>query len=224
MSAIAWQIPSKDALDKAVENSQVVVMYFGKRQNDDEWFKQVDIAQMVTEDLVLCLRPAKVEDATPAPTDIVPVAKLKSANLWQAYGVDKEDTFIVADKYGNEFKRTDSRELAAAVNEVAGHFRTLRKVMKEEVAAAEKSLDAGKTDEALASLRETMKRGVVGYPESAKAETLYGKVVEAGRKDLETAKSDSARLKVMAKSWAGTPLAADIEKALKIAESQAGKN
>lgn len=199
-------------------------MYFGKRLNDDEWFKQVDIAQMAAEDLVLCLRPVKTEGAKPTTADILPASKLKAADLWLAYGVEKEDTFIVADKYGNEFKRTDSKELAAAVNEVAGHFRTLRKAMKEELATAEKALDDGNLSDALTSLRATMKRGVVGYPESAKAETLYAKAVEAGRKDLEAAKSDSAKLTALAKTWAGTQLAAEIEKALKVAASQAGKN
>jgi hypothetical protein len=205
-------------------NSQVLVLYFGKREDNDEWFKQVDLAQMSAEELVLCLRAPKVDAPDAKTTDILPAAKLQTASLWQAYGVAKDDTFIVAEKYGNEFKRTDSRELAAGVNEVAAHFRALRKQMKEEVAAAQKSLDAGKAADALATLRTTFGKGLVGYPECATAESLYTKAMEAGRKELEQSKADSTKLKTLAKTWHGTQLAADIEKALKAAESTASKN
>lgn len=200
------------------------MLYFGKREDNDDLLKQVDLAPMVAEELVLCLRAAKATHAvTPTTTDIAPSSRLRGSDPWLAYGITTEDTFVVADKYGNEFKRTDSRELAASAKEVGEHFRTLRVKMKEDIATAEKAFDAGKVDDALVTLRAVFAKGLVGYSECAAAETLYKKTLESGRKELEQSASDADKLKALSKRWQGTLLATDIAKAMQALETNARK-
>lgn len=200
-----------------------MVLYFGKREDSDDLLKQVDLGEMAAAELVLPLRIAKPEQAAKPSASFVPAAKLAQSDLWSAYSVEKEDVFIVADKYGNEFKRTESRELAAIAREVAAHFREVRKQLKVEVAAIEKSLDAGKLDDALAGLRGVFARGVVGYPECNAASALHDRALTEGRKLLEKSRSDSNKLKAMATIWRDTALSAEIDQAIKALSPTADK-
>lgn len=197
----------------AVENSQIVILYFGNREDDDEFFSGIDVAEMAKAGLVLCVRVREPEVKGDKPVAIVPTSRLAADDKWAAYGIEKADTFIVADRYGNEYKRTDKCELADATKEVGAHFRKVRKELRKNCADAETAIADGKTADALTALREALKTGVVGYDEANKAVELYNKLIEDGRKAMKGA--DAAKLKQLAETYKDTDLATEIAEASK---------
>ncbi len=175
---------------------------------------------MAKAELVSCVRLPKPEKATPFADSFVPANRLAAADLWSAYGVEKADTFIVTDKFGNEYLRTESCELAEHTKKVSSHIRAQRKQLKKFTNEAQAALDKGDRDAAMTALRAGFALKLVGYEESEAAAKLATTVLDAGRKEFEAAGTDAKKLEVLSKRYAGTSLAADIDAALAKARTQ----
>lgn len=195
----------------------MIILYFGEKKDDDEFFAKSDFNEQVTAKNVICLRVAKPADTKAPEAAIVPKARLDAADLWAAYGVKEADTFVVADKYGNPFYTAKEPLLNEKLGEVASHFRTLRKQLRKEVEAAQAAKDKGEVTAALAALKSGFKLGLTGYSEAESATKLYGELMDAGRKSLKDAGKDAAKLDALAKQYAGTDLEAEIAAARKVA-------
>lgn len=193
---------------------------------DSDLLKAVDLAEASKAETVVCVRVPKPAEAAAAPATaktLLPQARLKAADLWAAYEVKEADTFVVADKFGNESRRAVGAKgtaLAGYVKDVAKSFRTARAKMKTEVANAEKAAAEGNTDAALAALRKVFAQNLVGYEESEKAAAIYGDLLAKGREALKGAK-DVAALDALATQWAGTELETEVATAK---ASLSGKN
>lgn len=190
---------------------------------DGDLLKTVDLGEASKAETVVCVRVPKPAEAAagPAPAkSLLPQANIRAADLWAAYGVTEADTFVVADKFGNEARRTKATALAALTKDVAKSFRVARNKMKAEVANAEKAAGEGNTDGALAALRKVFDQKLVGYEEVEKASAIYGDLLAKGREALKGAK-DVAALDALAGQWAGTELEAEVAAAK---ASLSGKN
>lgn len=148
---------------------------------------------------------------------ILPAPRLEAADLWAAYGVTEEDTFIVADKFGNPFFTGKDACLSEKLREVAGHFRAQRKALRKQVAVAQKAYDDGDTAKAVKTLKEGLALGLTGYEEAVSAAELYSKLIEKGREQLKAADKDLKQLKALKKAYEGTDLAGEIDSALQTA-------
>lgn len=161
------------------------------------------------------MRVPKPEEDTALAKSRVPAERLAAADLWSAYAVTETDTFIVCDKFGNEYRRTTKKELAELVKAVAKHFREVRATIKEQVEVATKARADGKTADAIAALHKAFKQDVVGYDEAQSAINLYGEILAEGRKQIAAAGKDTAKLETLAKTYAGSDLEAEITETIK---------
>ena len=193
---------------------QLVVLYFGDRKDDDtELLAKLDIADETAAGNVVCFRVPKPAEAQPAAQSILPPDRLAAADLWASYGIEEADTFVVADRYGNPYFTGKEAALLEKLNEVNKHFRGVRKELRKSLADAKQARDDGKVGEALTSLKEGFKHGLVGYSESDDAVKLYNELISNGREKLKGA--DANALSEMAKTYAGTDLESEIETAIK---------
>lgn len=186
------------------------MLYFGNRLKTSEWLSETDLGELAAAEAVIGIRVPKPEEPAPLAKSRVPANRLTAADLWTAYGVAEPDLFIVCDKFGNEYRRTNKKELAELVKGVAKHFREQRATVKDHAAAASKARDAGKTAEAISALHKAFKLDLVGYDEAEAARKLYADLMADGRKALLAAGKDSTRLAELAKVYEGSDLAAEI--------------
>jgi len=192
----------------------LVVLYFGDRKDDDaELLAKLDIADETSAGNVVCFRVPKPAEAQPAAQSILPPDRLAAADLWASYGIEEADTFVVADRYGNPYFTGKETALLEKLNGVNKHFRGVRKELRKSLADAKQARDDGKVSDALTSLKENFKHGLVGYSESDDAVKLYNELISNGREKLKGA--DANALKDLAKTYAGTDLEPEIESAIK---------
>lgn len=223
MARIEWQKPSPENFKKADEAAQVIVLYFGDRDDADVWFNDVDVDGLVLAGAVACLRVNKPDGETePAPTESrVPASRLDSGDLWRAYGVDEADTFVVADRYGNAMTVTRECALKDKVTDVSKHFRAKRKELRKLTREADKLADDDLPG-AIAKLHEGFELGLVGYKEAEAAGELYTKLMDAARKEVTAAGEDLDALRELSETYAGSDIAKEIDAALEKAEKVSG--
>lgn len=197
--------------------SQLVVLYFGDRKDDDEFFTKLDINDEVKAGNVVCFRVPEPAEKSPATASVVPVDRLASEDLWTSYGIEKADTFVVTDRFGNPYHTGTDAALLAKLNEVNKHFRGVRKELKKSVETARKAREKGEIAAALKSLKEAFEHKLVGYNEAIDAEKLYGDLIKEGREKLKGA--DAATLEKLAKVYSGTEIESEALEAMKAAKS-----
>lgn len=166
---------------------------------------------------MVCIRAEKPEQAKAPAASIRPAPRLEAADLWAAYGVTEEDTFVVADKFGNPYFTGKDACLSEKLREVAGHFRAQRKALRKQVAVAQKAFDDGDAAKAVSTLKEGLALGLTGYEEAVSAAELYTKLIEKGREQLKVVDKDLKKLKDLKKTYDGTDLAGEIDSALETA-------
>ena len=164
-----------------------------------------------------------------ADAKILERSRLSQADLWKAYAVDKADTFIVCDKYGNEFKRFTRKPSGTSVLSAT---KKIEKEVKKADEEAEKAL-AKFNESEKASLPERLKitvegiQGYIGIPNVEKLRAALEELLEPFDEPLETAienKNEKA-LKDFAKKFEGTRIATSAQKALdEIASAKAAKD
>lgn len=191
------------------------MLYFGNRLKTSEWLGETDLGELAAAESVIGIRVPKPEDTAALATSRVPANRLAAADLWSAYGVTEPDLFVVCDKFGNEYRRTNKKELAELAKAVAKHFREVRASVKENVETATKARADGKTADAIAALHKAFKQELVGYDEAASAVNLYNEILADGRKQLAAAGKDAAKLSALATTFSGSDLEAEITEAIK---------
>jgi hypothetical protein len=198
-----------------MEQSQLVCIYFGDQADDSELLGKVDLNDQVTALNVVAIRATKPQEQAAPPASLIPVDRLRSKDLWAAYGVTESDTFVITDRHGNPYYTGKETALNEKVTEVASHFRSLRKTLRKQVEAAETAREAGKTADAVSAIKEGLKLGLTGYDEADTAIKLYNELIESGRKQLKEAGDDAAKLDALAAAFAGTDLEKEIKAARK---------
>lgn len=191
-----------------------MVLYFGNRLRTSEWLGETDLGELAKAEAVIGIRVTQPEEPTAFTQTRVPQSRLTAADLWSAYGVKEADVFVVTDKFGNEYRRTTSKELAEVVKSTGKHFREVRLAIKELTEAAAKARDDGKVAEAITTLHKVFKKDLVGYTEAEAADKLYADILAAGRKQLAQAGTDTAKLTDLSKTFAGTDLEAEVTQAI----------
>ena len=195
---------------------QLVVLYFGERKDDDtELLAKLDIKDEVVAGNVVPFRVNKPDDSQPAKETILPPERLAAANLWEAYCIEEADTFVIADRYGNPYFTGKETELLGKLGEVNKHFRGIRKELKKQVEAAKDARDEGNVAEALKTLKEGFEHKLTGYREATAAAKLYDELIESGRAQMKEA--DAKTLAELSKTYKGTELEPEIEKAMNAA-------
>lgn len=225
MALIKWQNPTQEAFDQAANDAQVMVFYFGEMADDNQFLKNADIDGLVLAKSVVCFRVAprtEVAADTDKATGKAPKSPLLAADLWKAYGVDKADTYVVTDRYGNRMANEKTGLLKQHVDEVSKHFRGVRKDIRKLTAAAEEAVAAKDTATAIKKLHEAFEFGVVGYKESDAAEALYKELMDAAAEEVTKAGTDVSKLKALAKVYAGSDMEKTIDAARAKAETPKG--
>jgi hypothetical protein len=189
------------------------VLYFGDREDDDELLAKLDINDEVTAGNAVCFRVKKPAEAEPAAESILPPDRLGAADLWAVYGITEADTFVVADRYGNPYHTGKETALLTKLGEVNKHFRSVRKELKKFVKDARDARDKKDIAKALESLKQGFELGLNGYVEATDARKLYDEIIKSGRDSLKDA--DAKALEGLARTFKGTDLEAEIEKARK---------
>lgn len=210
MARIKWERPTEELFKTARDQAQLIILYFGDRADTNDLLNEVDVANHVTAKTVVCVRVAKpVTDAEPE----APVSDKQADTkpLWDLYGVTDEDTFVVADRFGNAAFVTKERALAGKLREVSSHFRGVRKQLRQEVQAAKEALENGDRRTAIEAALRARAFKLTGYDEAAEAGKVYSQLIEQGRKELEAAKDDAEKLEALSKVYAGTEVEAEIK-------------
>jgi len=202
-------------LKQAREKSQVLVLYFGNRLKSSEWLGETDLGELAAAEAVIGIRVTKPEEETAFAKSRVPQSRAAAADLWSAYSVKEADLFIVCDKFGNEYRRTNKKELAELVKAVGKHFREVRVTIKEHVETATKARADGKIADAISSLHKAFKQDLVGYDEAQSAVSLYNEILADGRKSLAAAGKDTGKLSELSRTFAGTDVEAEVTEAIK---------
>jgi hypothetical protein len=189
----------------------LIVLYFGDRADTNDLLNEVDLADHVTARTVVCMRVQKPEEGSKTNAD-----EYCGNELRKRYGIEAEDTFVIADRFGNAAFKTQERALAGKLRDVASHFRAVRKQLRHETDAARAALEEGNQRAAIEASLRGMALGLTGYDEAEDARKLHSELIEAGRKALKEAGKDAEKLNKLAALYAGTELEAEIKAATEV--------
>lgn len=212
MARIKWEAPKKELFESVAERAQLLVLYFGDRADTNDVLNEVDLANHVTAKTVVCVRVPKPQEAE-SPEAPVTDDAIAAKALWERYGIEAEDTFVIADRYGNAAFKTQERALAGKLREVSSHFRGVRKQLRQETAAAKAALENGDKRAAIEASLRGKALGLTGYEEAMEAGKLHDELMQQGLKELKAAGKDAAKLDALVKLYAGTELEQEIAKA-----------
>ncbi|MCF6227390.1 MAG: hypothetical protein L3J82_01825 [Planctomycetes bacterium] len=213
---------------EAKESNKAVVLYFGNMLLTDDWLKEVDLADFYGKGLVICVRvKEKKKEAEAVETgpdadsgidtvvsEIIPGNKLEATNLWAAYGVKKSGTIIIADLWGNEYRRTKSQKLEALVIKMTRDNKKLQKKLNKSNSKAKSALGSGDLKTASKELLKVFKADKFGWDQTDTASTLFEELVAKGREQIASAKGDAEKLETLKKSLKGTGLEKEVTKSL----------
>ncbi|CAG0931397.1 hypothetical protein PLCT1_01755 [Planctomycetaceae bacterium] len=223
MATVSWTSASKETFEDAKTNGKALVLYFEDKSKDAKWAEDVDLADLQKKALVSCVVVSAPKDGDAktgvSPAGAVPQNRLAAADLWLAYGSPAAGTFIVCDEYGNEFARSTEKKLEKTVTSLRKLVREARASVKESVQKAQKLVDAKDDGAAVQELLKAFKLNLTGWDEATSAAKLYNDIMGRAREQLAAAGDDEAKLKQLQKTFAGTDVSAEIDKALtKLAE------
>ena len=190
----------------------------------DDWLKEVDLADFFGKGLVVCVRVKEMKkdaeavetgpDADTVVSEMVPGNKLEAKNLWAAYGVKKSGTIIIADKWGNEYRRTKGQKLEALVIKMTRDNKKLQKKLNKSNSKAKLALGSGDLKTASKELLKVFKADKFGWDQTDTASTLFEELVTKGREQIASAKGDADKLESLKKDLKGTGLEDEVTKSL----------
>ena len=215
---MSWKDATKELFETVSSKKQSLVLYFGS--SDDDLLSKIDFAEYVNNGLVTPVALPKPEaDSNKEPVENakrsrVPGSKLKSDDLWKAYGVNKAKTFVITDCYGNETGRTASTKITKYLVKVGKSTKKKRGRVEELTDEAQEAMDEDDTKSAIQKLHKAFEESLVGYAESEQAKKLYSKLMESGRAKLKNAKDDIESLEVLESTFSNSDLDSEIRKAI----------
>lgn len=223
---MSWVDASDSVFADATKSNKVVVLYFGNMELTDDWLKEVDLADFFGKGLVTCVRIKEIAneaeavetgpdtDAGTVVSKIIPSNKLESKDLWAAYAVKKSGTIVIADKWGNEYRRTDSQKVEALVIRMSRDNKKLQKKLNKSNESAKVALGEGDLKTASKELLKVFKANKFGWAQTNTAAELYVELLDKGREQIKAAGTDADMLSELKKILRGTDLDDEIAKSL----------
>lgn len=222
---IAWEKPGSSALENAQNGDKPIVIFFpgeAADQNSDAYISDPAIKALVNEKAVFVKVPYSSDrEKAPSSDSPVPICKLSSDNPSRDYGVKAYPTFVVADKYGNEFFRVESKkptgkELETFCESVAKKVEDTTKKLQKSLDAANKSWSSKDRKAALSATLKTFKEGYFGYDQVEGFKRLYGELLEDARAEISrlAEAGDVKALKTLKSQLKGTEAEKEVDEAI----------
>ncbi|MCA8939570.1 MAG: hypothetical protein KDB07_07170, partial [Planctomycetes bacterium] len=212
----------KKAADASRENVSFVWVLEGMKQIKTVTNKEADRIKGFGEDKDKKDEAKETEEdkaRREADAKILARSRLANQDLWAAYGVDKGETFIVCDWYGNEFKRFKSKPSGSSVlSAVKDVEKDIEKANKNAEAAMPKFSAAKEKGDIDAMLKAALPaiNGYVGLekvePLAAALEEVLATQDEALQKAIDA--KDTKALKAFVKKYEGTRIAVAAQDAM----------
>lgn len=166
-------------------------------------------------------------DRTPTFNDgsPVPTSKLLSPNPSRDYGITKYPSFVVCDWFGNEYERhtkvPSTKSLKKTLEGLSDEVTKLNDKLNESTEEARKALEAKDLRDFFKAAVKNFKTGVVGLKAQEDAISLYRKVIDDAREEVdrileERPEDGKDRLKDMSKDYKDTELYSTIKDAMDI--------
>jgi hypothetical protein len=221
---IAWEKPDSSALENAQNGDKPVVIFFpgeAADQNSDSYLSDPTVKALVN-DKAIFVRVAYTSDREKAPSaSPVPTCKLTGENPTRDYGVRTYPTFIIADKFGNECNRIESKkptakEFEAFFEKVASKMEENSKKLQKNLDAANKAWSGKDRKNALAGVMRSFKEGLVGYDPVEPTVRLYNELLEDARGEISrlAEANDVKGLKALKAQLKGTDAEKEVDEAL----------
>jgi len=142
---------------------------------------------------------APAAPAAPAkPAISPPEEKLWRHNLWQSFGVEKGDTFILCDHLGNEFHRWTTKppiaDLVSRIERMAQNVEREEKALAKDLEDILKLKEKSDTRNMLRKFQTAFARGRYGYESTEKLVAEFDELLKGARDQMAAAKaSDNTR-------------------------------
>ncbi len=213
-------------LESAQNGDKPILVFFpgeSEEQNSDGYMADPAMAELVDAKAIFVRIPYTSDrEKAPSGDSCVPTCKLTSDNPTRDFGVRTYPTFVVADKYGNEQFRIETKKPAA--KELEGFFEKVASKVEDSTKKVQKNLDAATKawsskdrSTALKSILKNFKDGFVGYDPVEGTVRLYNEIMEASRAEIASLKEsgDAKGLKALKTALKGTDAEKDADEALK---------
>lgn len=222
---IAWEKPGSTALENAQAGDKAVVVFFpgeAADQNSDNYMSDPAVKALVNDKAIFVKVPYTSDrEKAPDSGSPIPTCKLTGDNPTRDYGVRTYPTFIVADKFGNEHFRIESKkptakDLEGFFEKVASKMEDASKKLQRNLDAANKAWSAKDRKNALASVMRNFKEGYVGLDPVEPTVRLYNELLEDARAEIQrlAEANDVKALKALKAQLKGTDAEKDVDKAL----------
>jgi hypothetical protein len=222
---IAWNKPDSSTLENAQNGDKPIVIFFpgeAADQNADGYMADPAVKALV-DDKAIFVKVAFTSDREKAPNSDspVPTCKLTGDNPSRDYGVKVYPTFVVADKFGNEYFRVESKKPTA--KDLEGFFERVSSKMEDATKKLQKNLDAANKawtakdrNNALKAVMRTFKEGIVGLDPVEPTVRLYNELLEDARGEIKRLAdaNDLKGLKALKGALKGTEAEKDVDEAI----------
>lgn len=222
---IAWNKPDSSTLENAQNGDKPIVIFFpgeAADQNADGYIADPAIKALVDDKAVFVKVPFTSDrEKAPNSDSPVPTCKLTVDNPSRDYGVKVYPTFVIADKFGNEYFRVESKkptakELEDYFGRVATKMEDASKKLQKNLEAANKAWTAKDRNNALKAVMRSFKEGLVGLEPVEPTVRLYNELLEDARGEIQrlAEANDVKGLKSLKGALKGTEAEKDVDEAL----------
>jgi hypothetical protein len=221
---ISWNKPDGSALENAQNGDKPIVVFFpgeAADQNADGYVGDPAIKELVDSKAIF-VKVAYTSDREKAPNaSPVPTCKLTGDNPSRDFGIRAYPTFVIADKFGNEWFRVEGKKPTA--KDLEGYFGKVASKMEDAAKKLQKNLDAANkawTNKdlkgAMSNVMRTFKEGLVGLDPCEPTVRLYNDLIAGAREEIGRLKeaNDVKGLKALKSALKGTEAEKDVEEAL----------
>ncbi len=225
VNPVKWEKPDSTSLENAQNGDKPIVIFFpgeAADQNSDSYVSDPAVKALV-DDKAVFVKVAYNSDREKAPNadSPVPTCKLTGDNPSRDYGIKVYPTFVVADKFGNEYFRIESKKPTA--KDLEGFFERVNSKMEDASKKLQKNLDAANKawtakdrNNALKAVMRSFKEGLVGLTPVEPTVRLYNELLEDARNEIKrlAEANDVKGLKALKGALKGTEAEKDVDEAL----------
>lgn len=225
VTPIDWKKPDATVLESAQAGDKPILIFFAgesEEQNSAGYMNEPSIKDLVDAKAIFVKVPyTSDKEKAPSTDSPVPVSRLLSDNPTRDYDVRSYPTFVVADKFGNEYfriqsKKPQAKELEALFEQVAGKAEDASKKLQKHLDAANKAWGQKDRANALKSVLRVFKEGYVGLSPVEPTVRLYNEILEDARAEIKRLResNDMKGLKALKAVLRGTEAEKEVDEAL----------
>lgn len=222
---ISWNKPDSTALENAQNGDKPIVIFFpgeAADQNADSYVSDPAVKELVDGKAIFVKVPFTSDrEKSPNSDSPVPTCKLTGDNPSRDYGVKVYPTFVVADKFGNEYFRIESKkptakDLEGFFERVSSKMEDASKKLQKNLEAANKAWAAKDRSNALKAVMRSFKEGLVGLEPVEPTVRLYNELLEDARGEIKRLQdaNDLKGLKALKGTLKGTEAEKDVDEAI----------